>query len=212
MAIRILPFRQYDENEVINMFAFDGTVNAKPSETHSDAGMVVQVKAGNPKIGEPIGLSANSDLLGPSDYPNVARNYYPEAPMKVEAASTGSVEALGITLAQTLTHDENGENLLRYPQKKAELFAVTSGEAVPIATRGIFTLGADAFTVLNHAHKSVKVSTTVAGKLESEATTSAKSVGKILATGTRASQNGNADQFAGDYAVVKFEFGANTAT
>jgi hypothetical protein len=207
MAIRILPFRQYDENEVVNMFAFDGTVNGKPSDTNSDAGMVVQVKAGNPKIGEPIGLSANSDLLGSSDYPNVARNYYPEAPMKIEAAGTSSVEALGITLAQTLTHDENGENLLRYPQKKAELFAVTSGEAVPVATRGIFTLSADAFSALDHTHKSVKVSSSAAGKLESEATTSGASVGRILATGTRASQNGNADQFAGDYAVVKFDFG-----
>lgn len=207
MAIRILPFRQYDENEVINMFAFDGTVNAKPSETHSDAGMVVQVKAGNPKIGEPIGLSANSDLLGPSDYPNVARNYYPEAPMKVEAASAGGVEAIGITLAQTLTHDENGENLLRYPQKKAELYAVTSGEAVPIATRGVFTLSADAFGTFDDAHKSVKVSAGSAGKLDTEATTTAKSVGKILAIGTRASQNGNPDQFVGDYAVVKFDFG-----
>lgn len=203
MALRLLPFRQYDENDVVNLFAFSGTVNSDPDKTDSDSGMLVTISAQT--IGDPINLAANSDLMGKTNYPHVARNYYPEVPLKVIKAATTSVEVLGITLNQTLTHDENGENLLRYPAKKAELFAVASGEAVPIATKGVFTLAASAFSALDKDDLSVKPSTTVAGKLESEATTSAASVGKILGTGTRVAQT-NADQFAGDYAIVQLKF------
>jgi hypothetical protein len=186
------------------MFSMD-VANSNPSDTVADAGLLVSVSAKDMDK-DPIELNAaDGGLLGKRDYPYVARNYYPSVPLKITACDAGV--PFGITLAQTLTHDENGENLLRYPQKKAELYAVTSGEAVPVATKGIFTLSAGAFSSLDHTHKSVKVSTSAVGKLESEAATSAASVGKILATGTRASQNGNPDQFAGDYAVVKFDFG-----
>jgi hypothetical protein len=209
MAIRILPFRQYDENDVINMFAWDGTVNGKPSDTSSDAGVLVSVASGDVTGGyNPTVLSKNDALLGPSDYPHVARNYYPEVPLKVDACSTTKPEdALGITLAQTLTHDENDENLLRYPQKKAELFAVSPGEAVPVATKGIFTLSEAAFHngTIDGAHKSIKASTNTAGMLETEANATSASIGKILVVGVRASQNGNADQFAGKYAVIKLD-------
>ena len=205
MAIRILPFRQYDENDVINMFAFDGQVNASPSETHSDAGMIVQVASGDVTGGyNPTQLAANSDLLGSSNYPHVARNYYPEVPLKIEACDGTSGKAIGVTLAQTLTHDENGENLLRYPQKKDELFAVTSGEAVPVASKGIFTLAETAFSVApTKTHLFVKAA--ASGKLTSQAAPDGDTIGKILAIGERESQNGNADQFAGKYVVVKLD-------
>ena len=204
MAIRILPFRQYDENDVINMFAFQGQVNANPSETHSDAGMIVQVASGDVTGGyNPTQLAANSDLLGSSNYPHVARNYYPEVPLKIEACDGTSGKALGVTLAQTLTHDENGENLLRYPQKKDELFAVTSGEAVPVASKGIFTLAETAFTSITKTDLFVKAASN--GKLETESAPSVNTIGKILAIGERESQNGNPDQFAGKYVVVKLD-------
>lgn len=51
---------------------------------------------------------------------------------------------MGITLRQTLTHDENGEKLLYYREKKDELHCVFPGEAVPVATDGWFTFTADA--------------------------------------------------------------------
>jgi len=204
MAIRILPFRQYDENDVINMFAFQGQVNASPSETHSDAGMIVQVASGDVTGGyNPTQLAANSDLLGSSNYPHVARNYYPEVPLKIEACDGTSGKAIGVTLAQTLTHDENGENLLRYPQKKDELFAVTSGEAVPVASKGIFTLAESAFSSITKTDLFVKAAAN--GQLVTESSPSVNTIGKILAIGERESQNGNPDQFAGKYVVVKLD-------
>jgi len=54
-------------------------------------------------------------------------------------------EVIGVTLKQTLEQDENGEKLLYNPVKKDELQAVLSGQACPVATRGIFTLTTDAF-------------------------------------------------------------------
>lgn len=204
MAIRILPFRQYDENDVINMFAWDGTVNGKPSDTDSDAGVLVQVASGDVTGGyNPTVLSKNDALLGPSAYPHVARNYYPEVPLKIEASDGTSAHALGITLAQTLTHDENGENLLRYPQKKAELYAVCEGEAVPVATKGVFTLAESAFTSLTSSHLFAKAAAN--GKFTSQNAADEDTIAKILVVGQRESQNGNTDQLAGKYAVIKLD-------
>jgi hypothetical protein len=53
-------------------------------------------------------------------------------------------------LKQTLEKDENEEKLLYNPVKRDELQAVLSGQAVPIATKGIFTLTSDAFDNANN--------------------------------------------------------------
>ena len=49
MSLRILPFRQYDENDVINLFALEGaSVNASTTDTGAgDAGVFVKVSAGD---------------------------------------------------------------------------------------------------------------------------------------------------------------------
>lgn len=203
MAIRILPFRQYDENDVVNLFSMD-VVNSSPSDTDADAGLLVSVSAKDMDK-DPVELNAgDGGLLGERNYPYVARNYYPSVPLKISKCD--NTTPLGITLAQTLTHDENGENLLRYPQKKAELYAVTSGEAVPVATKGIFTLSESAFTtapLTTHTHVTA-ASGNDAGKL-TPGTSSTGAVGTILGVGTRASKNGNDDQFEGTYAVIKLD-------
>ena len=204
MAIRILPFRQYDENDVINLFSMDAC-NSDPSQTVADAGMLVSVSARDMDK-DPVELAADgSNYLGKTNYPHVARNYYPSVPLKV-TATDGDVP-LGITLAQTLSHDENGENLLRYPQKKTELYAVTSGEAVPVATKGVFTLFETAFdTKPTTSHVAVKAgSTSNAGKLVLQGAADSSSIGTVLGVGTRTSQNGNPDQFDGSYAVIKLD-------
>jgi predicted RecA/RadA family phage recombinase len=212
MAIRILPFRQYDENDVINLFSMDAC-NGSPSETKADAGMLVSVSARDMDK-DPVELAADSsNYLGKTNYPHVARNYYPSVPLKI-TANDGAKTALGITLAQTLSHDENGENLLRYPQKKTELYAVTSGEAVPVATKGVFTLFETAFdTTPTTSHVAVKAGTNsngvgssdATGKLVLQAAADSDTIGTVLGVGTRTSQNGNTDQFDGSYAVIKLD-------
>ena len=217
MALRLLPFRQYDEQDVINLFKWGGTVNNAPSKTDSDSGMLVQVKDSDLSK-DPIEYLGSHALLGSSGYPHVARNGYPQVPLAVEAAD-GNGKAIGITLNQTLTHDENGENLLRYPQKKAELFAVTSGEAVPVASKGIFTFdesavsyvhGSDAAATTGGAAPSsatdnqwvvdgtenVYAVDTGSGKIGLTKNGGGNVVGKVLGTGKRTAQTGT-DQFAG---------------
>jgi hypothetical protein len=185
------------------MFSMD-VANSNPSDTVADAGLLVSVSAKDMDK-DPIELNAaDGGLLGKRDYPHVARNYYPSVPLKITACDGGV--PFGITLAQTLTHDENGENLLRYPQKKAELYAVTSGEAVPVATKGIFTLAESAFTAAPLVTDTYVTAATGNNKGKLTAGTNASgAVGKILGVGSRTSQNGNADQFEGKYVVVKLD-------
>lgn len=234
MALRLLPFRQYDEQDVINLFKWDDDglgLNGSPSESKSDSGVLVKVKSSDLSK-DPIEYLGSHSLLGSSGYPHVARNGYPHVPLSVEA-SDGGDGAIGITLNQTLTHDENGENLLRYPQKKAELFAVTSGEAVPIASKGVFTFDESAVTQVNATNgaadngsavsgspadsawevtggKNVYAVGVADGKISLSSDGSGNVVGKVLGTGKRTAQT-NTDQFAGDagesahYVVVKLD-------
>ena len=148
MANRLLPFRQYDENDVINLFAND-TADAKPSTNgNGSAGVFVSVGATDARGGgnfsnDPITYVGRSELGPTYDH---TRNLYPEVQLKVTAAAVGAKagEVVGITLKQTVETDENGERLLYNPVKKDEIQAVLSGQACPVATRGIFTLTTDA--------------------------------------------------------------------
>ena len=138
MSLRLYPFRQYSEYDVVNLFASD-TVDTLPSTNgNGSAGVFVKVSAGNLDL-DPITYATNDTVLGKTDYPFLGAAQYPSVPLTFTAATTGA-PVLGITLNQTLLTDENGEKLLYNPIKRAELQAVLSGQAVPVATRGIFTL------------------------------------------------------------------------
>ena len=154
---KLLPFRQYDEKDVINLFKLDlgseALTGLKPNASAFSkknwSGTGVDVKSGNDWYAtDPAGLhgstaTAQSYLgaIGSGDQGNASQfgSFYPEAPMAVEA-STASSGFLGITLRSTLAYDENDEKLSSYPVKKDELQAVLPGEAVPVVTRGFFTL------------------------------------------------------------------------
>lgn len=232
MALRLLPFRQYDEQDVINLFKFGGDLGGgAPDNTTADSGMLVKVSDSDLSK-DPIEYLGSSPLLGSSGYPHVARNGMPQVPLTCEAAGASDV-AIGVTLNQTLTHDENGENLLRYPQKKDELFAVTSGEAVPVASKGIFTFDESAIQAVNSSDGTAGGGTATAGASDanwevtsvkntlatqgadgkivlSNTVGSAKKVGNVLGSGKRTAQT-NPDQFAGargesaHYVVIKLD-------
>ena len=125
-----------------------------------------------------------------------------------------------MTLNQTLLTDENGEKLLYNPVKRAELQAVLSGQAVPVATRGIFTLADTAIDWVdaNMAPNAHLLISTNAGKVSGLAAATATVntgqytfIGRVLGTVTRVSQNGKSDYFAGTgtagakYALVQFD-------
>ena len=144
MALRLYPFRQYSDHDVINMFA-NQIVDDNPStDGNGSAGVLVKVLSGNLKK-DVIEFASSSSYLGKTDYPFLGADKYPQVPLRCIAATTG-VPVLGVTLNQTIKNDENGEKLIYNPIKADELQAVLSGQAVPIATRGLFTFDETAYS------------------------------------------------------------------
>ncbi len=201
MATRLLPFRQYDDNDVVNLYALaDAAVNENVTGVGSgDAGVFVKVSEGNFDL-DPVSYATNS-YLGKTDYPFVGANQYPSVNLKITPAASGDLtNCLGLTLRQTAKFDENGEKLLYYRQKAEELMCVLPGQAVPVATRGVFSLGANALDGTLTVGNAFKLSAN-AGKVTGCLHTDAGKLGTVLGTGTRTSQS-TTDQFAGNFAVV----------
>lgn len=154
---KLLPFRQYNEKDVINLFSLDVSdqgaskyTNLSPdnlgvSNGGNWSGTLVVPQSDSTKLGGDEPTRTYDSYLGKignenqGNYTYQKGVFYPSAPMQV---SIGSVDAraLGLTLRPTMAWDENDEKLLYYPVKKDEFQAVLPGEAVPVATRGFFTV------------------------------------------------------------------------
>ena len=75
-----------------------------------------------------------------------------------------------------------------------------------MVTRGIFTLASEAFDGAAADYTiggGIQMSYTNVGKVTGAAATDATSFGTVIGTGTRTSNGGITDLFAGDYLVVK---------
>jgi hypothetical protein len=200
---RLLPFRQYDENDVINFYSLD-------DET-GEAGSVVKVSSANLQD-EPVKYVERGDSDSYQSTLGHGLSLYPEVPYKVTKCSdTGAgVKALGILLRDVRNKDENGENLLYYPQKKEELQCVVSGEAVPIATRGLFTINTKGLTdgvvpsVNDYAlpSKNGTITGISSATPAKHAEHHAHNIGSFIATGHRDSVS-TTDAFEGAYAILK---------
>ena len=219
MALRILPFRQYSDHDVVNLFSVIASdVNTATTDSGAgDAGLFVKVADGNFDA-DPITYQTNS-YLGDTSYPFLGTTeMYPEVNLKITGAADED-HCIGMTLFQTAKNDENGEKLLYNPQKQEELQAMLPGQAVPIATKGIFTLSSSAFDgpLTSYAPGNrIKLSSN-AGKITGFTTVSATTIttgdlvdedkvfGHVLGTGTRANEGNTTDQFSGNYIVVSFD-------
>ena len=216
MANRLLPFRQYNEHDVVNLFSLDTSSYTFTNMTHAgnggwDAGVIVKVSNGD-ATQAPVEVTgaANSlqSYLGKTDYPHVGGNFYPEVPLKVDVADGADIP-LGISLRQTIAFDENGEKLLYYKQKLLELQGVLPGEAVPVLTKGIITVGASAVVGTPTPGGKVYVGAGAnAGKFTTNNSNS--EVGTCLAVGDRSDVKTNDDYFAGDgstgaYYIIKID-------
>jgi hypothetical protein len=234
MAIRLLPFRDYDEHDVVNLFKSAGTLEQfidlshadRRSTPQGDAGVFVKVSNGvlntSSTDWDPIDIDAQTganSLLGKTDYPNVAKNFYPEATLSVAPIAAPTDSCIGITLRQTVARDELGENLLYNQIKKDELFGVLPGEVVPVLSKGMISITADAFeggtvgtagqVLIGAADGQVAAvdRTAVADPLH-------QIIGTILAVGHRDDHAGalggtnvfgNAGLMNGGYAIVKID-------
>lgn len=191
MATKLHPFRQYNENDVINLFTYDGTA--------VDAGRLVKLDASNQWSG--LGSDDYVDLGSDTgnSYSNVVSTQY-SLKGKVDLAGLGN-DPLGITLLAMASTDENGEKLLYNPRKAAEMGVVIPGQAVPIACRGVFLYKSDdAAWTGSTINAGVSIYGAANGILSSTST-SATLVGVAL--------GGKADTSDGnhDAALVKIELG-----
>jgi len=194
MAKRILPYRDYSEHDVVNLFSLatsaytiaDAKSNAAVGGAF-DSGVVVKVSAGSATLPGDMhstesGLDASGDLrdyLGASfSSAHIGYNAYPFNGMTVEPEDATGDKAIGITLRETLAYDENGEKMLYYKQKLDEAQAVLPGQTVPVLTRGIVLLDVSAFGSAPSVGDKLEVSAT-AGKLDTA--TSGTVVGAVLA-------------------------------
>ena len=209
MALRILPFRQYSDHDVVNMYSVidSDVLDSTTGSGAGDAGVFVKGSDGN-FDNDPVTYQTNN-YLGNTDYPFLGTTeMYPEVNLKITGSTSGEIP-LGLTLYQTAKNDENGEKLLYNPTKQTELQAMLPGQAVPVATKGIFTLSADAFdgAVSDYAPgKGIRTSLVNAGKITGALRADGIHVfGHVLGTGTRSNVGITTDQFSGDYIVVSFD-------
>ena len=137
---RLKPFRDYSEHDVINLFAFGDHAVTLGTTDVVYAGSCVKVRTGWQNTDE---LSM-IDNVGAAYNNTVSKRWGVAA--EVEYTDGGADEAaLGITLYDVREYDENGEKLAFNPRKQAELQASLTGQAVPIATRGLFLMATGAW-------------------------------------------------------------------
>ena len=137
----LLPFRIYNDGDVINWYSLDGTgLNGQlvSLETGVQSG-TSGTNSQNPENsfgGYLAGVSVGASYTNTMSY-RYANN------RKVRASVSGDsiYNALGFTLHTTATVDENLNPLVNLPYDRVtERGYVLSGFSVPILTQGVFTL------------------------------------------------------------------------
>lgn len=121
------PFRDYSEHDVINLFAYNGTLPA------SKGTFVKLTSADGWKNTDEMSFLGD---VGAAFGNTVSQRYGVAA--KVDPADSGDADVIGMLLYDVKETDENGEKLIFNPRKAAEIGAVVSGQAVPVVTKGIF--------------------------------------------------------------------------
>ena len=118
------PFRDYDEHDVINLFA----VNAESA----NKGTVVTADSNG------VNLKDATSLDDLSPYANTLSAQF-NVPWTVSPAASGAAkgEIVGLLLNDVRKYDENGEQLIFNPRKAAEMDVIISGQAAPILTKGL---------------------------------------------------------------------------
>ena len=135
MSQKLLQLRQYNEHDVINVYALSGYT--ADTSTIIYRGLPVAVAGNgwqNTSVG-PIEMLGGPSSFSPS---NVVSQRYGVYPKMVPATAGQSI--IGMTLFDVRETDENGELLKFRPRKAAELEACISGQAVPIVTKGLFAI------------------------------------------------------------------------
>lgn len=127
----LLPNRQFDNNDVLNWFALQGT---------GLAGQLVAILTGSQDPALSAGQYTTQAVA--ASYTNVASYAY-NSPRRVRPTQAGDTQynTIGITLHTTAVYDENGNPLRNQPYDQTlERGFVQTGFVVPILTRGVITI------------------------------------------------------------------------
>jgi hypothetical protein len=129
----LLPFRDYSEHEVINLFACNVIANKGT--------LVVPVRSWKDDGGGVDNSIAGPVKLGPSApgaiYPNTVSHNF-ELVGSVTTYNSSVPGPIGVLLKDVREFDENGRKLVFDPRKAAEMDVIIKDiQAVPILTRGL---------------------------------------------------------------------------
>lgn len=127
----LLPFRQYNESEVVNLFALEGT---------GQNGLFVAMITGNQDPATTAG-SYGTTNVGYAPANTTSLRHLVTRRVEACAADDDKYSVLGVTLHTVAEVDENGNKLINFPSDQTyERGYVVSGQTVPILKRGIITL------------------------------------------------------------------------
>ncbi len=165
--MNIKPFRQYDENDVINLFSL--------AEASGNAGDLAELVSWNPSDSD--GYDINNEL---SPFAGQAIPRYVNK-AKVKLATSGSnALVLGALLWNVREQDALGRPLIYNAQRYQELQVVTSGQTVPIMTRGLLTVSG--FTGTPAAGSGIQVDDAGNGNWKVVHSSVTPSLGKFLSS------------------------------
>lgn len=186
---KLLPFRQINDNDIINQFSLVGT---------GEAGLLVSVTNGNFDDGH------NWDFTNfPGAQFNRVSSYIYKTTTTVSQSTSGQTKysVLGFTLFNVAEFDENGEKYRYYKQKATENNVILSGKTVPVLTKGLLTLASGAYNGTPAIGSVIIPSDSVAGTVDVKAYSAVANkdqiLGKVIGTGFR----------QGGYAMVLFNAG-----
>lgn len=132
----LLPFRQYDETDVTQLFALGGVGTGV-------AGLLLSPVNFNPDSGD-----GYTTIQVGASYPLVNSPRYATTP-RAQPSVSGDTKftCLGIQLLNVQEYDENGEILRYHPELIEKVNCVLSGQSVPIARKGIFALSSRSYNI-----------------------------------------------------------------
>lgn len=129
---KLLPFRQYTENDVINQFSLTEVC---------DAGTFVAIKSGDMDNQEGM-LTTTPGAPVKDAY---SFNWGTKTKLRFTTATDTKYTVLGITLRNRFDVDENGIPYKFYKQKAIDNFVNGPDEAMPVLTRGVVQITSEAY-------------------------------------------------------------------
>jgi len=125
---RFYPIRDVSEHDIVPFYSLNTAAGL--------AGQLVKIVTGMANPQNFDGWSTSS--VGAAIDNTVSLRYEGKAKIMPTASGDTRFNALGLTLKTTAETDENGIPLKYSPKRAKEIGAVTSGENVPVATKGLF--------------------------------------------------------------------------